>query len=55
MMLSGVLVGYTGTANLFLGCAATGTVILLVSWFFTDLKDVEKMSEGKDALLKKEG
>jgi DHA3 family macrolide efflux protein-like MFS transporter len=43
MILSGTLVGFTGTANLFLGCALSGMLVLTVSWFFTDIKHVEKI------------
>lgn len=48
MMLSGIIAGYTGTANLFLACAVFGTVVLLYSWFFTNMKHVE---ENREALL----
>jgi DHA3 family macrolide efflux protein-like MFS transporter len=45
MILSGVIVEFTRTANLFLGCAGLGILVLTVSWFFTDIKHVEKMGE----------
>jgi len=45
MILSGTIVGLTGTANLFLGCAALGVLILTLSWFFTDIKHLEKVKE----------
>jgi len=45
MILSGVIVEFTRTANLFLGCAGLGVLVLTVSWFFTDIRHVEKMEE----------
>ena len=43
MILSGIIVEFTRTANLFLGCAVLGMLILTVSWFFTDIRYVEEM------------
>ena len=45
MILSGTIAGLTGTANLFLGCAGLGILVLTLSWFFTDIKHVEKIEE----------
>jgi len=45
MILSGVIVEFTRTANLFLGCAGLGILTLTLSWLFTDIKHVEKMEE----------
>jgi len=45
MILSGVIVNFTRTANLFLGCSVLGILILTLSWFFTDIRYVEKMGE----------
>lgn len=45
IILAGAIVGYTGTTNLFLGCAATGTIVLLLSWLFTDMRHVEEKDE----------
>ncbi len=45
MIVSGALASYTGTANLFLGCAATGTLVLLLFWFFTDMRYVEEAKQ----------
>jgi DHA3 family macrolide efflux protein-like MFS transporter len=45
MILSGVVVEFTRTANLFLGCSGLGILVLTVSWFFTDIRHVEKMEE----------
>jgi hypothetical protein len=43
MILSGVIVEFTRTANLFLGCAGSGIAVLTLSWMFTDIKRVEEM------------
>ena len=45
MILSGVIVEFTRTADLFLGCAGLGVLVLTLSWFFTDIRHVEKMEE----------
>ena len=45
MILSGAVAEFTGTANLFLGCAILGMLMLTVSWLFTDIRFVEKMEE----------
>jgi len=45
MILSGAIVAFTETSNLFLACAVAGFLVLTVSWFFTDFKHVEKMEE----------
>jgi DHA3 family macrolide efflux protein-like MFS transporter len=45
MILSGVIVEFTRTANLFLGCAGLGILVLTFSWLFTDIRHVEKMEE----------
>jgi len=45
MILSGVIVEFTRTANLFLGCAGLGILVLTLSWFFTDIRHVEKMGD----------
>ena len=45
MILSGVIVEFTRTANLFLGCAGLGIMVSTLSWFFTDIRHVEKMEE----------
>jgi hypothetical protein len=41
MIFSGVIVGLTRTANLFLAYTITGILILTISWFFTDIRHVE--------------
>jgi len=45
MILSGPIAESTGTANLFLGCVVSGILILTLSWFFTDIRHVEKMEK----------
>jgi DHA3 family macrolide efflux protein-like MFS transporter len=45
MILSGVIVEFTRTANLFLGCAGLGILVLTISWVFTDIRHVEKIEE----------
>ncbi len=45
MILSGVIVEFTRTANLFLGCSGLGVLVLTLSWFFTDIRHVEEMEE----------
>ena len=45
MILSGVIVEFTRTATLFLGCSGLGILVLTLSWFFTDIRHVEKMEE----------
>lgn len=43
MLISGLVVKFTGTASFFLGCAGSGMLILVLSWFFTDIRHVEEM------------
>jgi DHA3 family macrolide efflux protein-like MFS transporter len=43
MIISGAIVQFTETANLFLGCAGLGMLILTLSWFFTDIRYIEEM------------
>jgi DHA3 family macrolide efflux protein-like MFS transporter len=45
MILSGVIVELTKTANLFLACTITGILILTISWFFTDIRHVELLGQ----------
>ena len=53
MILSGAVVSFTGTANLFLGCAGLGILILTLSWVLTDIKHVEEME--KESKIDKSG
>ena len=43
MIMSGALANYVGTANLFLGSALLGVLVLVPSWFLTDIRHVEDM------------
>jgi hypothetical protein len=45
LILSGVIVEFTKTANFFLVCAALGIAISTASWFSTDIRQVEKIEE----------
>ena len=45
MILSGTIVEFTRTSNLFLGCAGLGILISTVSWFLTDIRYVEEMGQ----------
>jgi DHA3 family macrolide efflux protein-like MFS transporter len=43
MIMSGVLAAIVGTANLFLGSALLGILVLVPSWFLTDIRHAEDM------------
>ncbi len=45
MILSGLATIFTRTANIFLGCAVAGMLVLTLSWFLTDAKHVEMIKE----------
>ncbi len=45
MLLAGIITVFAGTVNLFLGCAGLGVLMLTLSWFFTDIKHVERLEE----------
>jgi DHA3 family macrolide efflux protein-like MFS transporter len=45
MILSGTIVQFIPTGNLFLGCAIMGILILTLSWLFTDIKHVENVEK----------
>jgi len=45
MIVSGPVVEFTQTANLFLGCAIAGLLVLTVAWFLTDIKHVEQLED----------
>ena len=42
MIIAGPIAAFSGTANLFLGCATLGIALITISWFFTDVKHVGK-------------
>jgi uncharacterized protein (DUF697 family) len=50
MILSGTIVEFIRTANLFLGCAIMGILIVTLSWLFTDIKHVENVEESSSKL-----
>lgn len=45
MILSGIIIGFMATSSLFLGCAVVGVLTITMSWFFTDIRHVEKMED----------
>jgi DHA3 family macrolide efflux protein-like MFS transporter len=51
MIIAGPLAALAGTSVLFLGCAALGVALLTVSWFFTDVRYVEKLNVPVDQSL----
>jgi len=45
MIFSGAIAESTGIPNLFLGCTVSGMLVLALSWFFTDVRYVEKIED----------
>ncbi len=45
MILSGIIVEFTRTSNVYVVCAGLGMLTLTFSWFFTDMKHVEEIKE----------
>ncbi|UCD97129.1 MAG: MFS transporter [Candidatus Bathyarchaeota archaeon] len=43
MIIAGPLAEYIGTSSLFLACVIAGVTILTFSWFFTDMRHIEKL------------
>ena len=43
MIMAGALAGVVGTANLFLGSALAGVVVLILAWLLTDVRHVEDL------------
>jgi len=43
MILSGICVGFLRAADLFLACSLSGILILTLSWFSTNIRQVEKI------------
>jgi DHA3 family macrolide efflux protein-like MFS transporter len=41
MILSGLIVGFTGTPILFFACSVSGMLIITLSWFFTNMRNLE--------------
>jgi DHA3 family macrolide efflux protein-like MFS transporter len=48
MIIAGPLAAFAGASTLFLSCAVLGVALLTVSWFFTDVRHVEKLSAPVD-------
>ncbi len=47
MILSGAVVEFTATTNLFLACAGLGIVVSTVAWLFTDIRYIEEIQATK--------
>jgi len=43
-LISGAVVEFTATSNLFIGCSLSGILITILSWLFTDVRHVETLS-----------
>jgi len=43
-LISGAVVEFTATSNLFMGCSLAGILITILSWLFTDVRHVETLS-----------
>ncbi len=50
MIISGPLATIAGTSNLFLDCSLIGIAATTLAWFFTDIRQVEKIQEGKPTI-----
>jgi Na+/melibiose symporter-like transporter len=42
-LVSGAIVEFTTTSNLFLGCSVAGVALAVASWFFTDIRHLETL------------
>lgn len=42
MIISGVIVQFVRASYLFIGCSLSGMLLLIFSWFFTDVKHIEE-------------
>jgi hypothetical protein len=42
-LISGAVVEFTATSNLFIGCSLSGILITILSWLFTDVRHVETL------------
>lgn len=47
MILSGTVVEFTTTTNLFLACAGLGILVSTAAWLFTDIRHIEELMETK--------
>jgi DHA3 family macrolide efflux protein-like MFS transporter len=50
-LISGAIVAFTTTSNLFLGCSIAGVVLATASWFFTDVRHLETLAKPAEATL----
>ena len=48
-LVSGAIVEFTTTSNLFLGCSIAGVVLATASWFFTDIRHLETLATPAEA------
>lgn len=52
MILSGLVVGLTGTSILFIACSVSGMLVITLSWFLTDMRHVEEANIIENVLVK---
>jgi len=45
MVMSGAVVGFTGTTKLYLGCVVAGVSVATLAWFLTDIRNVEGLEQ----------
>jgi hypothetical protein len=43
-LVSGAIVEFTTTSNLFLGCSIAGVALATASWFLTDIRHLETLA-----------
>jgi hypothetical protein len=48
-LVSGVIVEFTTTSNLFLGCSIAGVALAAASWFLTDIRHLETIATPTEA------
>jgi DHA3 family macrolide efflux protein-like MFS transporter len=51
MILSGIIASYIGTSTLFLACAIVGIVVTVLCWFFTSVRNLEKIPGIQDSQI----
>jgi DHA3 family macrolide efflux protein-like MFS transporter len=51
-LLSGAIVAFTTTSNLFLGCSIAGVALVIASWFFTNVRHLETLAKPAEVTLK---
>jgi DHA3 family macrolide efflux protein-like MFS transporter len=52
-LISGAIVQFTMTYQLFLGCSLAGIAIAAASWFFTDIRHLEALAVPSDSMSRK--